>query len=143
MGDGRQLTRRIRAAFRRGADAVAEAPIVARVLGAIGLLAVLVATAFVLVLLAMANLRGSTDEQVQVNKVTTAALRLARVVDGLDQSLRGFVLTRNRAIRASWDRARRDLVRVSANLQRLVEQQPAQARLARTIVTLTNSYVID
>src|SRR5258706_10663947 len=98
MGDGRQLTRRIRAAFRHGGDAVAGAPIVARVLGAIGLLAVLVATAFALVLLAMANLRGSTNEQVQANKVTTAALRLERVVDRLDQNLRGFVLTRNRAI---------------------------------------------
>ena len=31
------------------------------------------------------------------NRVTTAALRLERVVDELDQSLRGFVLTRNRA----------------------------------------------
>ena len=64
MGDGRQLTRRIRAAFRHGADSVAGAPIVARMLGAIGLLAVLVATAFVFVLLAMGNLRGSTNEQV-------------------------------------------------------------------------------
>jgi signal transduction histidine kinase len=131
----RQLTRPIRAAFRRSADAVAEAPIVARVLGAIGLLAVLVATAFALVLLAMANLRGSTDEQAQANKVTRAALRLERVVDELDQSLRG--------IRASWDRARRDLPRVSSKLEQLVEKQPAQARLVRTIVTLTDSYVID
>jgi signal transduction histidine kinase len=104
---------------------------------------VLVATAFALVLLAMANLRGSTDEQVQANKVATAALRLGRVVDELDQSLRGFVLTRNRGIRASWDRARRDLPRVSSKLERLVEKQPAQARLARTIVALTDSYVID
>ncbi len=143
MGDGRQLTRRIRAAFRHGADAIAGAPIVARVLGAIGLLAVLVATAFALVLLAMANLRGSTNEQVQANKVTTAALRLERVIDGLDQNLRGFVLTRNLAIRASWNRARRDLPSVAAELQRRVEQQPAQARLVHTIVTLTNSYVLD
>jgi signal transduction histidine kinase len=144
MGDaGRQLTRRIRAAFRRGADSVAEAPIVARVLGAIGLLAVLVATAFALILLAMANLRGTTDEQAQANRVTTAALRLERVVDELEQSLRGFVLTRNRAIRASWDRARRDLPRVSDKLEQLVEKQPIQARLVATIVALTDSYVFD
>jgi signal transduction histidine kinase len=139
----RKLTRRIRAAFRRVADSVDEAPIVARVLGAIGLLAVLVATAFALVLLAMANLRGTTDEQARANKVTTAALRLERIVDELEQSLRGFVLTRNRGIRASWDRARRDLPRVSAKLEQLVEKQPTQARLVRTIVLLTESYVID
>ena len=79
----------------------------------------------------MANLRGSTSEQAQANKVTAAALRLERVVDELDQSLRGFVLTRNSGIRQSWDRARRDLPSAIAGLERLVEGQPAQARLAR------------
>lgn len=139
----RQLTGRTRAAFRRGADAVAEAPILARVLGAIGLLAVLVATAFAIILLAMASLRGSTNEQVQSNRVTTAALRLERVVDDLDQSLRGFVLTRNPEIRASWERARRGLPAAAAELRRRVAEQPAQARLANTIVTLIQSYVTD
>lgn len=143
MESAGRLTGRAGGALRRAADAVAEAPIVARMLGAIGLLALLVGTAFVLILLAMANLRGSTNEQVQANRVTTAALRLERVVDELDQSLRGFVLTRNRAIRRNWDAARRDLASVAARLQRLVEEQPVQRRLALTIVTLTESYVTD
>jgi signal transduction histidine kinase len=142
-GFRRQLSSRARAAFERASDAIAEAPIVARVLGAIGLLAVLVATAFAIVLLAMSNLRGSTNEQVQANRVTTAALRLERVVDELDQSLRGFVLTRNRAIRASWDRARRSLPSATVALERLVEPQPNQARLTRVIVSSIDSYVTD
>jgi signal transduction histidine kinase len=143
MRDGGQLARRIRAAFRRATDVVDGAPIVARVLGAIGLLAVLVATAFALILLAMGNLRASTNEQVQANKVTAAALRFGRVVDELDQSLHSFLLTRNRTIRANWDRARRDLVTASNRLEDLVVDQPAQGRLARTIVVLTDSYAED
>src|SRR5439155_7598151 len=94
-----------------------EAPIVARMVGAIGMLAVLVATAFAIALLAMSNLRSSTDEQVQANRVTTASLRLERVVDELEQSLRGFVLTRNSRIRDSWDRARADLTPAIGELE--------------------------
>ena len=87
------------ARYQRAADNAATAPIVARVVGAIGVLALLVAAAFAFVLVALSNLRGSTNEQAVANRVTTAALRLERVVDELDQSLRGFVLTRNAAIR--------------------------------------------
>jgi signal transduction histidine kinase len=132
-----------RRAFERIRREIDEAPIVARVLGAIGVLALLVATAFAIVLLAMSDLRGSTDEQAQANRVTTAALRLERVVDELEQSLRGFVLTRNARIRTSWDRARADLTPVVGDLQRRVAQQPAQARLAAGIVSEVRSYVSD
>jgi signal transduction histidine kinase len=133
----------VRARIRRGADAVAEAPIVARVLGAIGLLAVLVATAFAIVLLAMSNLRSSTNEQVQANKVTTATLRLERVVDELEQSLRSFVLTRNQGIRNSWNRARSELPAAIGDLQKHVATQPVQAQFARGVVSQIRSYVSD
>jgi signal transduction histidine kinase len=139
----RQLTRRLEKSFRGWVDGVAAAPIAARVLGAIGVLAVLVAVAFTLVLLAMANLRGSTNEQVQANRVTASALRLERVVDELEQSLRGFVLTRNRRILASWDRARDDLPAAIAELERRIAEQPAQAGRVRSIVQETRSYVAD
>jgi signal transduction histidine kinase len=139
----RPVTGWLRTAPGRAVHAFAEAPIVARVLGAIGLLAVLVATAFAFVLLAMSNLRGTTNAQVQANKVTTAALRLGRIVDQLDQSLRGFVLTRNRAIRVSWDQARRDLPSATTRLERLVVDQPSLAILASEIVSSIDSFVTD
>ena len=133
--------------FRRGYERfvgiVDSAPIAARVLGAIGVLALLVAAAFSVVLLAMSNLRASTDEQVQVNRVTASTLRLERVVDELEQSLRGFVLTRNARIRDGWNRAKHDLVPATATLQRLVERQPQQAQLARRTVDGIGSYVND
>jgi signal transduction histidine kinase len=133
----------IRRAFDRAAAVIDEAPIVARVLGAIGMLALLVAIAFAIVLLAMSDLRSSTDEQVQANQVTTAALRLERVVDELEQSLRGFVLTRNTRIRASWDRARSDLSPAIVDLQQAVGEQLAQSEVVRGIVSEIRSYVSD
>ena len=109
MGSRGGLTGWFRRRYDRAADNVATAPIVARVLGAIGVLAILVAAAFAFVLVALSNLRGSTNEQVTSNRVTTAALRLERVVDELDQSLRGVVLTGNRTLRANWEAASRSL----------------------------------
>jgi signal transduction histidine kinase len=132
-----------RGMFRRIKAEIDEATIVARLLGAIGVLALLVATAFAIVLLAMSDLRSSTDEQAQANRVTTAALRLERVVDELEQSLRGFVLTRNARIRSSWDRARADLGPAIGALRARVADQPTQARLAAGIVGEVRSYVSD
>jgi signal transduction histidine kinase len=139
----RKLIRPLERIFRRLVEGVSSAPIAARVLGAIGVLAVLVAVAFALVLLAMANLRGSTDAQVQANRVTASALRLERVVDELEQSLRGFVLTRNAGLLAGWNRARDDLPAAIVDLERRVEEQPAQALRVRAIVEHARAYVAD
>ena len=103
-------------------------------LGAIGVLAVLVAIAFAVVLLAMSNLRSSTDEQVQANRVTASTLRLERVVDELEESLRSFVLTRNDRIRQSWNQAEGKLPPATAELANLVASQPAQKRLASSTI---------
>jgi signal transduction histidine kinase len=65
------------------------------------------------------------------------------VANELEQSLRGFVLTRNASIRASWDLARADLAPATANLERAVANQPAQAGLARMVVAQVRSYVAD
>jgi signal transduction histidine kinase len=143
MGSRGGLTGWFAERYRRAAENAATAPIVARVLGAIGVLAILVAAAFAFVLLALSNLRGSTNEQVIANRVTTAALRLERVVDELDQSLRGFVLTRNRAIRENWESARRALPAAVAALQKQVAPQPRQAALVRSIASGARRYVTD
>ena len=93
----------------------------------------------------MSNLRGSTDEQVRANRVTAATLRLERVVDELDQSFRGFVLTRNSRIRESWERAS---VRADAGdgdageASSLPSREQSRAR-PRAIVHGSTSYVTD
>jgi signal transduction histidine kinase len=129
--------------YRQAADNAATAPIVARVVGAIGVLALLVAAAFAFVLVALSNLRVSTNEQAVANRVTTAALRLERVVDELDQSLRGFVLTRNAGIRRNWELARRELPPAIGALQRQVEPQSREAGLVSSIIGQVRSYVAD
>jgi signal transduction histidine kinase len=129
--------------YRRAADNAATAPIVARVLGAIGVLAILVAAAFAFVLVALSNLRGSTNEQAVANRVTTAALRLERIVDELDQSFRGFVLTRNRSIRANWDMSRAALPAAISALEKQVAPQTHEAALVRNIGDQAQTYVTD
>jgi signal transduction histidine kinase len=133
----------IRRGYERLVAIIDAAPIAVRVLAAIGVLALLVAAAFVVVLLAMSSLRASTDEQVRVNRVTSATLRLQGVVDELDQSLQGFVLTRNSRIRESWERAGRELRSATATLEKVVAEQPQQAALGRGIVDRIDSYVSE
>lgn len=133
----------VRRGYERLVATIDAAPIAVRVLAAIGVLALLVAAAFVVVLLAMSSLRASTDEQVRVNRVTAATLRLQGVVDELDQSFQGFVLTRNRRIRESWNRASRELGPAKASLEKAVAEQPGQVVLGRNVVDLIDSYVTD
>jgi signal transduction histidine kinase len=135
-----RLSRGLRGATGRVTGTVGSVSIMARVLGAVGLLAVLITAAFVVVLLAVSNLRGSTNEQARANRVTTATLRLERVVDGLDRSLRNFVLTRNTAIRAGWDRARFELPAAEGELERAVAAQPTQRQLVRSLISEIRSY---
>jgi signal transduction histidine kinase len=131
----------VRRGYERLSGLVESAPIAIRVLTAIGVLALLVAAAFSVVLLAMSSLRESTDEQVQVNKVTAATNRLQRVVDGLDQSLRTYVLTRNARIHANWVHSKQDLVPATAAVEKLVAHQPQQAQLARLTVGRINDFI--
>jgi signal transduction histidine kinase len=131
----------IRRGYERLVATIDAAPIAVRVLAAIGVLALLVAAAFVVVLLAMSSLRASTDEQVRVNRVTAATLRLQGVVDELDQSLQGFVLTQNSRIRESWRRASRELGPATASLKKAVSEQPGQVALGRVVVDHIDSYV--
>jgi len=133
----------IRRGYERLVAIIDAAPIAVRVLGAIGVLALLVASAFVVVLLAMSSLRASTDEQVRVNRVTAATLRLQGIVDELDQSFRGFVLTRNSRIRESWDRASVELRPATGTLEKVLAPQPQQSALGRSIVEWINSYVTE
>src|SRR5436190_17061851 len=143
MGSRGGLTGWFKRGYDRAAENVATAPIVARVLGAIGVLAILVAAAFAFVIVALSNLRGSTNEQVTANRVTTAALRLERVVDELDQSLRGFVLTRNRAIRDNWESSRRTLPSAIAALEQEAASQPREMPLVRRVAKQARDYVSE
>ena len=64
----------LRRGYARLIEVVDATPIAIRVLAAIGILAILVAAAFLVVLVAMSDLRSSSDEQVRANRVTASTL---------------------------------------------------------------------
>jgi signal transduction histidine kinase len=135
-----QVTR-LRAKVGAGAEAVAGAPIVARIVGAIGVLALLLCTAFAFVLFALSDLRRATDQQVEAKRVTAATLRIEQLVDQLEQSFRSFVFTRNELILATWDRARQDLPGATEALRPLLTSQSSLAKLEGTLAARIESYI--
>src|SRR5439155_15980739 len=101
-------------------------PLLSRVLiGSLGL-SVLVAAAFALALLAMSDLRSSTNAQAHSKEVSTATLELERVVNDLESSLRGYVNSGQGTYLSSWQHARRTLPTALRQVQELVAAQPAQ-----------------
>jgi len=110
------------------------------VIGSAGL-AILVAAAFAVLLVAMSDLRTSTNAQARSKEVSTATLELERVVNELEQSLRGYVISGNRRFLASWRQARRALPPALAKVEQLVASQPQELARARTLSRETRAYV--
>ena len=118
-------------------------PLLSRVLiGSFGL-SVLVAAAFALALLAMSDLRSSTNVQAHSKDVSTATLELERVVNDLESSLRYYFITGSPRFLSSWREARRSWPPALEAVERLVASQPAQAAQARQLGALTHSYVTE
>ena len=118
-------------------------PLLSRVLLGSAGLAVLIGAAFALALLAMSDLRSSTNAQAHSKDVSTATLELERVVNELDQELRGYVFTGVGRFLVSWQRARRTLPSALQRVERLVAAQPAQRRQARLLARDTRAYVSE
>jgi len=128
---------------RRLSSASLSLPLLSRVLiGSLGL-SVLVAAAFALALLAMSDLRSSTNAQAHSKDVSTATLELERVVNELESSLRGYVSGSGRGYLASWQQGRRSLPAAVTRVERLVASQPAQSQQAGQLATDTHAYVTE
>lgn len=133
----------VRGKLRTTTAAIAGAPIVVRILALFGIFAVLLAVAFAFVLIALTDLRSATDEQVRARRVTAATLRVEQLFDTMEQTLRGFILTRNSLILQSWDRDRARLAVATGTLQRLLAAQPSLAPVAEALAAETDSYITD
>ena len=120
-------------------------PLLSRLLIGSTVLAVLVGAAFALALLAVSDLRSSTNAQAHSKDVSTATLELERVVNQLQSSLLGFVNSGAQAQRrdylAQWNQARRDLGGALVRLNKLVASQPAQVATAGELADNTRYYV--
>jgi signal transduction histidine kinase len=116
-------------------------PLLSRLLIGSAVLAVLVGAAFTLALLAMSDLRSSTNAQAHSKDVSTATLELERIVNQLESSLRGYVNSGNPIYLMQWREGRHSLPSTIAHLDELVASQPAQAAQAQQLADDIHAYV--
>ena len=117
--------------------------LLSRALAGSVLLAILVAATFVVMLVAVSDLRRSTDVQAESRDVTSETLLLEQSVNQLEESLRAFVVSGNERFLGSWRQAHRNLSAASNNLNRLLADDPDQRRRAALLATLVNRYVTE
>jgi signal transduction histidine kinase/CHASE3 domain sensor protein len=106
-----------------------------------GLVTVVVSAAFVLLLLAIDDLRAATDRTRDAREELKAADKLEMLVIDLETGLRGFVITRDERFLEPFDDARAALPAQARRLESLVPDDPVQRRRVRRIVEDIRSYV--
>ena len=115
----------------------------ARMVGACAVLALCVASVFAVEQVAVSSFRRATKAEARSNDVGRAAVGLEAVVLDLENGLRGFVISGNPALLASWQAARTALPGRLATLERLVAADPAQRARVGELAALISSYQRD
>jgi signal transduction histidine kinase len=115
----------------------------ARMIVASAILAGIVATVFLILLVAMSTLRTATTREARAKDVTAATLALENVVADLESGLGGFVLTRNERFEVRWRQARGELPARTRAFLALSQRDPVQRRQARRIVQQINAYIFE
>jgi signal transduction histidine kinase len=107
-------------------------PLAARSFFATALVGALVATVFIVMLLAVNALREAERREAHSKDVTAATLRLEQLVLDLETGIRGFVLSRNDGFERALRNTRRQIPGRLRELERLVAGNPEQQqRLAK------------
>jgi CHASE3 domain sensor protein len=107
-----------------------------------GVLAILVALAFAVMLRAVDDLRDATNERAQVRMALVESQALEQLVIDLETSQRGFVITGQEDFLQPWDAARKAFpAQTQAFLDRSVE--PGLTGQARQIVRSSESFLRD
>jgi signal transduction histidine kinase len=114
-----------------------------RIILASAVLAAIVATVFLVLLLAMSTLRDATSREARAKDVTAATLSLEKLLVDLENGLRGYVLTGQRRFLQPWNRAREELPMRAAALEELAQADPQQQRRARQIIDSIEAYIVD
>jgi signal transduction histidine kinase len=108
-------------------------PLAARTVFATALVGGLVASVFVVMLLAVSALRDAEQRVARSRDVTVATLGVEKLVLDMQAAVRGFVAERNPGLLAPLRAARRDLPGELNELERLVGDSAAQRRLVRRL----------
>ena len=114
-----------------------------RILLASVVLSLLVSAAFVTLILAINALRQATEREARASDVTTATVRLEKLVVDLETGLRGLVLTGNERFLRPYTNARAELPRRLSEFERLEERDTLQERRATQLAGLIREYVRD
>jgi len=107
------------------------------------LLAIVVAAAFVILILSLATLREATRQEAQSRDVTAEALMLQKLVLDVETSLRGYVITGQKSFLEPYDAATKELPDRYSELDRLVADEPAQRRRAILLIAAIRTYISD
>lgn len=108
-----------------------------------GLLALVVATAFAVLLSSVADLRTSERRARQSAEVLVVANRLERLVVDLETGQRGFVITGQQRFLQPWRDAQVAFPEEASNLEQLVSDNPEQQARAQRITQGITSYLRD
>jgi len=114
-----------------------------RMVVASGLLMLLVAAAFVVLLVSVADLRTSTRRASHSEAVLVAANQLERLVIDLETGERGFAITREERFLGPWQAAQIAVPGQARRLEQLVAGNPVQQPRAQRITEAITSYVRD
>jgi signal transduction histidine kinase len=108
-------------------------PLAARTVFATGLVGGLVASVFVVMLLAVSALREAERREARSRDVTVATLGLEKLVLDMQAGVRGFVITGNDRFLTPLTTARRQLPQQLDELERLVADSPDQRSRVREL----------
>jgi signal transduction histidine kinase len=114
-----------------------------RLVAGSAVLAILVAAAFVILILSLGTLREATRQEAQSRDVTAEALMLQKLVLDIETGLRGFVITGEDEFLDPHNAARKELPTRFAELERLVADEPAQRQRASLLITDIQDYITD
>jgi signal transduction histidine kinase/CHASE3 domain sensor protein len=127
----------------RGAANHSSGGLTRRLVAASVLLALFVAGGFVLMLLAIGDLRAEDQRARRSQAVAVAANQLERLLLDLETGQRGFILTRQERFLQPWQAARASFPVRARTLVALVSDDPPSAPLARGIVRAERAYIDD
>jgi signal transduction histidine kinase len=108
-----------------------------------GLLALLIGTAFAVLVDSVVDLRALERRARQSEEVLEVANVLERQVVDLETAQRGFIITHQDRFLDPWRRAQEAFPGQAATLERLIGNDPTQQARARRIAELTRSYLRD
>ena len=105
-------------------------------------LAALIGAAFVILIVAIVNLRSQSRTERHSEEVIATANKLEKLVLDLQTGARGYVISHHGVYLKPWQNANAAFPEIAANLQKLVKSNPTQARRAKNIIAGIKDYEV-